>query len=130
MPLVIEIVIISIKKVIIFLSCFYCIYIFVCLFYSIEFVLILLGILAKNAVEAGLEVNPLVKTSLSPGSGVVTHYLEQSGVLPYLSKLGFDTVGFGCMTCIGNSGPLAEPVVEAIEKVRLTSLKSEQILIF
>ncbi|XP_049814444.1 cytoplasmic aconitate hydratase-like [Schistocerca nitens] len=73
------------------------------------------GMLAKKAVEAGLTVAPYIKTSLSPGSGVVTYYLEESGVIPYLQKLGFSVVGYGCMTCIGNSGPLPEPVVEAIE---------------
>lgn len=75
------------------------------------------GLLAKNAVEAGLRVAPYIKTSLSPGSGVVTHYLQHSGVTPFLTKLGFDIVGYGCMTCIGNSGPIPEPIVEAIEKV-------------
>ncbi|XP_056375581.1 cytoplasmic aconitate hydratase [Hyla sarda] len=72
------------------------------------------GLLAKKAVEAGLTVKPYIKTSLSPGSGVVTYYLRDSGVMPYLSKLGFDVVGYGCMTCIGNSGPLPDSVVEAI----------------
>ncbi|XP_012619852.1 cytoplasmic aconitate hydratase isoform X1 [Microcebus murinus] len=72
------------------------------------------GLLAKKAVDAGLNVKPYIKTSLSPGSGVVTYYLRESGVMPYLSKLGFDVVGYGCMTCIGNSGPLPEPVVDAI----------------
>lgn len=75
------------------------------------------GLLAKKAVEAGLMVAPYIKTSLSPGSGVVTYYLKESGVIPYLTQLGFDIVGYGCMTCIGNSGPLPESVVEAIEKV-------------
>lgn len=74
------------------------------------------GLLAKKAVEAGLTVNPFVKTSLAPGSGVVTHYLEKSGLLPYLEKLGFYTVGYGCTTCIGNSGPLPDVVAETIEK--------------
>ncbi|XP_067140876.1 cytoplasmic aconitate hydratase-like isoform X1 [Centruroides vittatus] len=74
------------------------------------------GLLAKKAVEMGLSVAPFVKTSMSPGSGVVTYYLNESGVTPYLEKLGFDIVGYGCMTCIGNSGPLPESVVEAIEK--------------
>ncbi|XP_069679495.1 cytoplasmic aconitate hydratase-like isoform X2 [Periplaneta americana] len=74
------------------------------------------GLLAKKAVEAGLKVQPYIKTSLSPGSGVVTYYLQESGVIPYLQALGFDIVGYGCMTCIGNSGPLPEPMVEAIEK--------------
>jgi aconitate hydratase len=76
------------------------------------------GLLAKKAVEAGLSVLPYIKTSLSPGSGVVTYYLKESGVIPYLTALGFDIVGYGCMTCIGNSGPLPETVVEAIEKVK------------
>lgn len=77
------------------------------------------GLLAKKAVEAGLSVAPYIKTSLSPGSGVVTHYLKESGVIPYLDKLGFQTVGYGCMTCIGNSGPLPESIVEAVEKNEL-----------
>uniref|UniRef100_A0A803Y9Z1 aconitate hydratase n=1 Tax=Meleagris gallopavo TaxID=9103 RepID=A0A803Y9Z1_MELGA len=72
------------------------------------------GLLAKKAVEAGLTVKPYIKTSLSPGSGVVTYYLRESGVMSYLSQLGFDVVGYGCMTCIGNSGPLPDSVVEAI----------------
>jgi len=74
------------------------------------------GLLAKRAVEMGLKVSPYIKTSLSPGSGVVTYYLEESGVIPYLETLGFSVVGYGCMTCIGNSGPLPEPVVGAVEK--------------
>jgi aconitate hydratase len=74
------------------------------------------GILAKKAVEKGLTVPPYIKTSISPGSGVVTYYLKESGVIPYLEKLGFSNVGYGCMTCIGNSGPLVESVVEAIDK--------------
>merc|ERR1719150_2582889 len=77
------------------------------------------GLLAKKAVEAGLTVDPFIKTSLSPGSGVVTYYLRESGVIPYLEKLGFGVVGYGCMTCIGNSGPLPEPVGEAVEKGEL-----------
>ncbi|XP_065210458.1 cytoplasmic aconitate hydratase-like [Planococcus citri] len=77
------------------------------------------GLLAKNAINAGLSVAPYIKTSLSPGSGVVTYYLQDSGVLPYLKKLGFDIVGFGCMTCIGNSGPLPDSMVETIEKNEL-----------
>ncbi|XP_034629342.1 cytoplasmic aconitate hydratase [Trachemys scripta elegans] len=72
------------------------------------------GLLAKKAVDAGLTVKPYIKTSLSPGSGVVTYYLRESGVMPYLAQLGFDVVGYGCMTCIGNSGPLPEAVAEAI----------------
>uniref|UniRef100_A0A1B0G521 Cytoplasmic aconitate hydratase n=2 Tax=Glossina morsitans morsitans TaxID=37546 RepID=A0A1B0G521_GLOMM len=74
------------------------------------------GLLAKKAVERGLSIMPYIKTSLSPGSGVVTYYLKESGVIPYLEKLGFDIVGYGCMTCIGNSGPLDENVVNTIEK--------------
>ncbi|XP_037956192.1 cytoplasmic aconitate hydratase-like [Teleopsis dalmanni] len=77
------------------------------------------GMLAKKAVEKGLSINPYVKTSLSPGSGVVTYYLKESGVIPYLEKLGFDIVGYGCMTCIGNSGPLEENIVNTIEKNEL-----------
>jgi len=73
------------------------------------------GLLAKKAVEKGLIVNPFVKTSLAPGSGVVTLYLEKSGLLPYLEKLGFNVVGYGCTTCIGNSGPLPEEVGKVID---------------
>ncbi|XP_072904669.1 cytoplasmic aconitate hydratase [Hemitrygon akajei] len=80
------------------------------------------GLLAKKAVEAGLNVKPYIKTSLSPGSGVVTYYLKESGVMPYLTKLGFEVVGYGCMTCIGNSGPLPEAVVEAITKGDLVAV--------
>lgn len=80
------------------------------------------GLLAKNAVEAGLTVKPYIKTSLSPGSGVVTYYLRDSGVMPYLAQLGFDVVGYGCMTCIGNSGPLPESVVEAITQGDLVAV--------
>ncbi|XP_071782192.1 cytoplasmic aconitate hydratase [Centroberyx gerrardi] len=74
------------------------------------------GLLAKKAIKCGLSVKPYIKTSLSPGSGVVTYYLKESGVMDYLSQLGFEVVGYGCMTCIGNSGPLPEPVAEAITK--------------
>ncbi|XP_075221965.1 cytoplasmic aconitate hydratase-like isoform X2 [Lycorma delicatula] len=74
------------------------------------------GLLAKKAVDSGLTVAPFIKTSLSPGSGVVTYYLRESGVIPALNTLGFDVVGFGCMTCIGNSGPLDDAIVDAIEK--------------
>jgi aconitate hydratase len=73
------------------------------------------GLLAKKAVERGLNVKPFVKTSLAPGSGVVTLYLQKSGLLPYLEKLGFNVVGYGCTTCIGNSGPLPDEVGKAIE---------------
>lgn len=77
------------------------------------------GLLAKKAVEAGLSVNPYVKTSLSPGSGVVTYYLQESGVIPSLEQLGFNIVGYGCMTCIGNSGPLEDNIVNTIESNNL-----------
>jgi aconitate hydratase len=79
-------------------------------------VMLAAGILAKNAVEKGLKIKPFIKTSLSPGSGVVTHYLETAKVLPYLEQLGFTIAGYGCMTCIGNSGELPEPVAEALSK--------------
>ena len=74
------------------------------------------GLLAKKAVERGLNVHPYVKTSLAPGSQVVTRYLEQSGVMPYLAALGFQVVGYGCTTCIGNSGPLPPVVAEAVDE--------------
>ncbi len=79
-------------------------------------VLIGAGLLAKKAVELGLEVKPWVKTSLAPGSQVVTDYLEKAGLNTYLDKLGFNLVGYGCTTCIGNSGPLADNIVDAIQK--------------
>lgn len=74
------------------------------------------GLLAKKATAAGLTVAPYIKTSLSPGSGVVTYYLQESGVIPALEQLGFDVVGYGCMTCIGNSGGIDENIANAIEK--------------
>lgn len=74
------------------------------------------GLLARNAVKLGLTVAPYIKTSLSPGSGVVTYYLRESGVIESLEKLGFNVTGYGCMTCIGNSGPLDDRVAAAIEK--------------
>jgi aconitate hydratase len=74
------------------------------------------GLLAKKAVERGLQVNPLVKASLAPGSRVVSDYLEKSGLQPFLDRLGFNVVGYGCTTCIGNSGPLSAPIDEAIAK--------------
>jgi aconitate hydratase len=74
------------------------------------------GLLAKKAVEKGLKVQPHVKTSLAPGSKVVTEYLETSGLLDYLEKLRFDVVGYGCTTCIGNSGPLPEAISEAVNE--------------
>ena len=79
-------------------------------------VLIGAGLLAKNAVKFGLKTKPWVKTSLAPGSKVVTDYLEKSGLNKYLDDLGFNLVGYGCTTCIGNSGPLPKNIVEAIEK--------------
>jgi aconitate hydratase len=79
-------------------------------------VLIAAGLLAKKAVERGLARKPWVKTSLAPGSQVVTEYLAKAGLTPYLEKLGFHTVGYGCTTCIGNSGPLPEGVSNAIER--------------
>ena len=79
-------------------------------------VLIAAGLLAKKAVEKGLTVNKHVKTSLAPGSRVVTDYLQKAGLLSSLEKLGFYLAGYGCTTCIGNSGPLAEPIEEAIIK--------------
>jgi aconitate hydratase len=72
------------------------------------------GLLAKNAVERGLQRKPWVKSSLAPGSKVVTEYYEQAGLQQYLDELGFQTVGYGCTTCIGNSGPLPEPISEAV----------------
>ncbi len=74
------------------------------------------GLLAKKAVEKGLTVEPHVKTSLAPGSKVVTEYLQTSGLLPYLEQLKFDVVGYGCTTCIGNSGPLPEQISKAVEE--------------
>ena len=77
------------------------------------------GLLARNAVEKGLTVDPHVKTSLAPGSKVVTEYLENSELLPYLEQLNFNVVGYGCTTCIGNSGPLPEEISEAVEENEL-----------
>ncbi|GIW22052.1 MAG: aconitate hydratase A [Candidatus Sericytochromatia bacterium] len=79
-------------------------------------VLIGAGLLAKKAVEKGLKVKPYVKTSLAPGSRVVTEYLNQTGLTEYLDKLGFNTVGYGCTTCIGNSGPIKDEVESAIKE--------------
>src|SRR5436309_3220203 len=78
-------------------------------------VMIAAGLLAKHAVERGLSVKPTVKTSLAPGSRAVMDYLTNAGLLPYLEALRFHLVGFGCTTCIGNSGPLPEPVAEAVQ---------------
>ncbi len=82
-------------------------------------VMVAAGLLAKKAVELGLERKPWVKTSLAPGSKVVTEYYEKSGLLPYLEKLGFSVVGYGCTTCIGNSGPLPAEISEAIAENNL-----------
>jgi aconitate hydratase len=79
-------------------------------------VMLAAGLLAKKAVEKGLKVNPVVKSSLAPGSRVVTDYLDKTGLSPYLDQLGFQTVGYGCTTCIGNSGPLHLAIEEAIIK--------------
>ncbi|KAM9568889.1 iron-responsive element-binding protein 2 isoform 2-T2 [Salvelinus alpinus] len=79
-------------------------------------VMLTAGLLAKKAVEAGLIVKPYIRTSLAPGSGMVTHYLNTSGVLPYLSQLGFEVIGYGCATCVGNTAPLPETVSEAIKE--------------
>src|SRR5204863_2262129 len=79
-------------------------------------VMVAAGLLAKKAVERGLKVPPYVKTSLAPGSRVVTDYLNKAGLSEYLDQLGFQTVGYGCTTCIGNSGPLPEPIANAVEK--------------
>jgi aconitate hydratase len=79
-------------------------------------VMLAAGLLAKKAVEAGLQTKPWVKTSLAPGSRVVTDYLDRAGLAPYLEKLGFALVGYGCTTCIGNSGPLIEEVGRAVDE--------------
>jgi aconitate hydratase len=79
-------------------------------------VMLAAGLLAKKAVEKGLKVNPAVKASLAPGSRVVTDYLKKTGLQPYLNKLRFNTVGYGCTTCIGNSGPLDPAIEDAVVK--------------
>ena len=79
-------------------------------------VMVAAGLLARNAVDRGLTSKPWVKTSLAPGSKVVMDYYERAGLLPYLEKLGFHLVGFGCTTCIGNSGPLAPEISQAVEE--------------
>jgi aconitate hydratase len=84
-------------------------------------VMLAAGLLAKKAVERGLKVNPLVKTSLAPGSRVVTDYLDRTGLQLYLDQLGFNLVGYGCTTCIGNSGPLPAAVEDAISKYDLVA---------
>ena len=85
-------------------------------------VMIASGLVAKKAVEHGLRVPDSVKTSLAPGSRVVTEYLQGTGLLPYLEKLGFNVVGYGCTTCIGNSGPLDEDIQSAIEAGNLVAV--------
>ena len=82
-------------------------------------VMIAAGLLAKKAVEAGLRVAPHIKTSLAPGSRIVTEYLEKAGLLPYLEKLGFNVAAYGCTTCIGNAGDLTPEINEAITKNKL-----------
>uniref|UniRef100_A0A7N8Y8D2 Iron-responsive element-binding protein 2 n=1 Tax=Mastacembelus armatus TaxID=205130 RepID=A0A7N8Y8D2_9TELE len=84
-------------------------------------VMLTAGLLAKKAVEAGLVVKPYIRTSLAPGSGMVTHYLNTSGVLPYFSQLGFEVIGYGCATCVGNTAPLPEAVVDAIKQGELVA---------
>ena len=79
------------------------------------------GLVAKKAVERGLTVKPYVKTSLAPGSRVVTEYLDKAGLTPYLQALGFYTVGYGCTTCIGNSGPLPEKISSSIKENNLVA---------
>ncbi len=88
---------------------------------SNPYVMLGAGLLAKKAVERGLRVNPKVKTSLAPGSRVVSEYLKKAGLQKYLDDLGFDLVGFGCTTCIGNSGPLDESIESAIVRENLST---------
>ncbi len=85
-------------------------------------VLIGAGILAKKAVERGLRAKPWVKTSLAPGSQVVSDYLAATGLLPFLGDLGFHVVGYGCTTCIGNSGPLPEPIAQGVQEEDLVAV--------
>ncbi len=91
---------------------------------SNPYVLLAAGLLAKNAVEKGLTVAKTVKTSLAPGSKVVTGYLKNSGLQTYLDALGFNLVGYGCTTCIGNSGDLRPEVAEAIKDEDCISFSS------
>ena len=85
-------------------------------------VMVAAGMLAKKAVEKGLTVPPWVKTSLAPGSRVVTDYYKKAGLLPYLEKLRFNVVGYGCTTCIGNSGPLPADVSKSIDEHGLVAV--------
>src|SRR5581483_6081478 len=82
-------------------------------------VMIAAGLLAKKAAEKGLSAKPWVKTSLAPGSKVVFDYLNDAGLMPYLEQLNFHLVGYGCTTCIGNSGPIPEPIATAVGKENL-----------
>ncbi|CAL1594687.1 unnamed protein product [Knipowitschia caucasica] len=84
-------------------------------------VMLTAGLIAKKAVQVGLVVKPYIRTSLAPGSGMVTHYLNTSGVLPYFNQLGFDVIGYGCATCVGNTAPLPEAVVDAIKQGELVA---------
>jgi aconitate hydratase len=88
---------------------------------SNPYVMISAGLVAKKAVEKGLKTKPYVKTSLAPGSRVVTAYLEQSHLMEPLAELGFNLVGYGCTTCIGNSGPIAEPIALTVTKENLVA---------
>ncbi len=83
-------------------------------------VLVAAGLVAKKAAEKGLKTQPWVKTSLAPGSQVVTDYLQKAGLQTYLDQMGFNLVGYGCTTCIGNSGPLPDPIAKAVESGDLT----------
>jgi aconitate hydratase len=89
---------------------------------SNPYVLVAAGLVARKAVAKGLTAKPWVKTSLAPGSQVVTEYLEKSGLAKDLDALGFQTVGYGCTTCIGNSGPLPDPIADAIEDNKLVAV--------
>src|SRR6202011_5774470 len=84
-------------------------------------VMLAAGLLAKKAVERGLHIDPAVKTSLAPGSRVVTDYLAKTGLQTYLDQLGFNIVGYGCTTCIGNSGPLHPKIEKAISQFDLAA---------
>jgi aconitate hydratase len=84
-------------------------------------VMVAAGLVAKKACEKGMRVKPWVKTSLAPGSQVVSDYLEKAGLRPYLDQLGFQLVGYGCTTCIGNSGPLSEPITASIKEGNLVA---------
>jgi aconitate hydratase len=89
---------------------------------SNPYVMLAAGLVAKKAVEKGLTAKPWVKTSLAPGSQVVTEYLNKAGLTPHLDALGFQTVGYGCTTCIGNSGPLPDAIADAIENNKLVGV--------